>query len=126
MRTDLRPPSPAQRTTARRLPAYGAQLAERVREGFEPAHGIAVWIDARPSLRGICAPLAVFYDTDPAALDWSLCHRRDVFIAKADDAAPDRLQATVAAITAAGPRRMLLLQSRPPYCTLVIPGEGAR
>lgn len=126
MRTDLLPRSPGLRAPSRRLPAYGAQLAERLREGFEPAHGVAVWIDARPSLRGVCAPLAVFADTDPAALDWSVCHRRDVFIAKADEAAPERLQATVAAITAAGPRRLLLLQLRPPYCTLVIPGEGAR
>lgn len=109
-----------------RLPAYGRELAQRLREGFEPAHGIAVWIDSPPSLRGICAPLAVFGDTDPAALDWSQCHRRDVFIAKADRVAAERLQATVGAITAAGPRRLLLLLSRPPYCTLLIPGEGGR
>lgn len=124
--TDLRSRSARRREPARRLPAYGAQLAHRLREGFEPAHGIAVWIDTPPSLHGICAPLAVFADTDPAALDWTQCHRRDVFIAKADAVAPERLQATVAAITAARPRRLLLLQSRPPYCILLIPGEGAR
>lgn len=124
--TDIRSLPARRREPARRLPAYGAQLANQLREGFEPAHGIAVWIDAPPSLRGICAPLAVFADTDPTALDWSQCHRRDVFIAKADAVPADRLQVTVAAITAAQPRRLLLLLSRPPYCTLLIPGEGCR
>ncbi|MBD5805334.1 hypothetical protein AZOA_47870 [Azoarcus sp. Aa7] len=124
--TDFRSHPARRREPARRLPAYGAQLASRLREGFEPAHGIAVWIDTPPSLRGICAPLAVFADTDPAALDWSQCHRRDVFIARADSVTPERLQATVAAITAAKPRRLLLLRASPPFCTLLIPGKGAR
>lgn len=124
--TDIRSNPVRRRAPARRLPAYGARLADRLRDGFEPPHGVAVWIDASPSLRGICAPLAVFADTDPAALDWSLCHRRDVFIVRADAAAADRLRAVVAAITTAQPRRLLLLLEHPPYCYIAISGEGAR
>lgn len=125
-RTDFRSNLARRHAPARRLPAYGARLADRLRDGFEPPHGVAVWIDTAPSLRGICAPLAVFADTDPAALDWSLCHRRDVFVAHADAVAPDRLQAVVAAITDAQPRRLLLLLERPPYCHIAISGEGTR
>lgn len=124
--TDFRSNPARRHAPSRRQPAYGARLADRLRDGFEPPHGVAVWIDTAPSLRGICAPLAVFADTDPAAMDWSLCHRRDVFIVRADTAAPDRLRAVVAAITEAKPRRLLLLLERPPYCHIAIRGEGAR
>lgn len=111
--------------TARRLPAYGRALLDALKSGREPLHGIAAWIDVRPPERGLCAPLAVFADTDPAALDWSLCAGRSVIVPHADRVEPERLTATVCAIRAARPLRLLLLTDRAPGFAFVVSAGAA-
>ena len=108
-----------------RLPAYGRALSEALQARKTPAHGIAIWIDIKPPVTGICAPLAVFPDTDPAALDWSLCKNQSVIVPHADRVERDRLLATVKAIRAARPRRLLLLKDAAPGFELVVSAGGA-
>lgn len=110
--------------TRQKLPAYGRDLQHAIATGKRPRHGAAVWID-RPIVRGICAPLAVFADTDPGALDWTLCRGLDVTVPSADEVQRERLIATVRAIKAARPRRLMLLKSDPPGHEFVVLG-GAR
>lgn len=106
-----------------RLPAYGKALQEALQAHKTPAHGLAVWIDSKPPVTGICAPLAVFSsDTDPAALDWSLCKNQNVIIPHADRVDRDRLLATVRAIRAARPARLLLLKDAAPGFEIVVSG----
>ncbi|WP_123785230.1 hypothetical protein [Pseudazoarcus pumilus] len=89
-----------------RRPAYARQLAATIAAGYEPLHGIAVWLDRRPPDGGIFAHLACFSDTDPAALDWGLCYRRDVIVPCADQCNQARLDRLLAALAAADPRRL--------------------
>ena len=105
-----------------RRPAYARALHDALRRGQEPAHGIAVWIDTRPPERGTCAPLAVFADTDPAALDWSLCRGRSVIVPHADEVAHERLIAVCRAIKAVRPARLLLLKDDAPGFEFVVSG----
>ena len=104
----------------KRMPAYSRALREALMTGKEPQHGIGIYLDEMPPERSIFAPLAVFSDTDPADLDWSICAGRDVTIPRADEADRDRLLATVAAIRAARPRRLLLLKAEPPGFEFVV------
>ena len=106
----------------KRLPAYGRQLATRLASGIEPMHGISVWIDPVRGvpMTGVCAPLAVFPDDNPAMLDWSACRGRDVWIPRADQVERDRLHVVVRAIVAASPRRLILLTRETPGCEFVV------
>lgn len=106
-----------------RLPAYGRALLDALRAGRVPAHGIAVWIDQTPPSAGICAPLAIFQDTDPATLDWGLCHAQTVIVPHADRVQHDRLLATVRKIRKAGPLRLLLLKDSAPGFEIVVSSE---
>lgn len=108
-----------------RLPAYGRQLRAIIAGGKKPRHGVAIWIDRQPE-RGICKPLAVFPDADPAALDWSICQGQDVIVPDADHADRGRLIAVVRAIRAARPRRLLLLKEGHPGFEFVVSAEAAR
>lgn len=87
-------------------PAYSRELAALYRQGLEPLHGIAVYLDRTPPQRPLLARLACFADTDPAALDWSLCRGRDAVVPCADQCDPDRLDRLLDALTAAKPRRL--------------------
>lgn len=111
--------------TRQKLPAYGRHLEHAIATGKRPRHGVAVWIDRMP-VRGICAPLAVFSDTDPGALDWSLCRGMDVIVPHADEVQRERLIAVCRAIKAAAPRRLLLLKQDPPGHEFVVSAEGAK
>jgi hypothetical protein len=106
----------------KRLPAYGRQLATRLQSGIEPKHGISVWIDPthRVPMTGVCAPLAVFPDDNPAMLNWGACRGRDVWIPGADRIERDRLHAVVRAIVAAAPRRLILLTREHPGIEFVV------
>lgn len=110
-------------TAKRRLPAYARKLRELIASGKNPRHGIAVFVDRAP-VHGICKPLAVFPDADPAALDWSICAGLDVTVPFADEVDRDRLQSTVRAIKAAKPRRLMLLKAAPPGFEFVVLGEA--
>lgn len=90
----------------KRRPAYARELAATLAAGLEPLHGIAVYLDRTPPQRPLLARLACFADTDPAALDWSLCRGRDVVVPFADQADPDRLGRLLDALKAARPRRL--------------------
>ena len=109
----------------KRLPAYGRQLLDALNMGREPIHGIAVWIDRPASTGGVCAPLAVFADTDPLTLDWSVCCARSVIVPHANEVVPRRLIATVSAIRAARPLRLLLLKEASPGFEFVVAAGGA-
>lgn len=111
--------------TARRLPAYGRMLLTALKAGREPLHGISVWIDTRPPERGLCAPLSIFVDADPANLDWSVCEGRSIIVPHADQVAHDRLISTVREIRAARPLRLLLLKDNPPGIEFVVVGGAA-
>ena len=104
----------------KRMPAYSRHLCAALKAGKEPLHGIGIYIDRTPPECSIYAPLAVFSDTDPADVDWSICSGRDVIVPRADEADRDRLLATVAAIRAARPRRLLLLKAEPPGFEFVV------
>ena len=84
-----------------------------------------MWIDANPPETGICAPLAVFADTAPGELDWSLCKNQTVIVPHADQVDRDRLLATVRAIRAARPARLLLLKDEAPGFEVVVSGGSA-
>lgn len=111
--------------TRQKLPAYGRNLRQAIVAGKAPRHGVAIWIDRMPA-RGICAPLAVFSDGDPGALDWSLCKNLDVIVPHADEVQRERLTATVRAIKAARPRRLMLLKQDEPGVEFVVVAGGAR
>jgi hypothetical protein len=106
----------------KRLPAYGRQLMTRLASGIEPMHGISVWIDPVRGvpMTGVCAPLAVFPDDNPAMLNWGVCRGRDVWIPGADLVERDRLHAVVRSIVAAAPRRLILLTREHPGCEFVV------
>lgn len=89
-----------------RAPAYSKALREALKDGLEPLHGIAVYLDQRPPEKPLCAPLACFHDTEPDQLDWSLCASRDVHVANAGICDPARLMRLVGAIKAVKPRRL--------------------
>lgn len=102
-----------------KLPAYGRDLRQLLAAGQAPRHGVAVFVD-RPVERGIFTPLAVFADADPATLDWSLCRGLDVVVPHADQVPHSRLIATIKAVVAADPRRLLLLKKDEPGFEFVV------
>lgn len=107
-----------------RQPAYAKALQDAIRRGQEPVHGIAVWLDQAPPERPLFAPLACFSDTDPAAVDWSLCRGRDCVVPMADRCAAERLRALVLALQAAQPRRLQLWHSRGAAVRFVVTAEA--
>ncbi|MCL1861498.1 MAG: hypothetical protein FWG52_08225 [Proteobacteria bacterium] len=111
----------------KRLPAYGQALRKALDDGREPLHGIGVWIDRAPPEHSILVPLAVFRDTEPECLDWSLCCGRDVLIPHADSVAEPRLKAVCHAIRDAGPRRLILSVDHPfPHFEFVVSVNGGK
>jgi len=108
----------------KRLPAYGRDLLEHRKAGREPYHGIALWIDRKPPQNGVCAPLAIFSDTQPDELDWSLCEGRSVLIPHSDEVDPDRLLAIINEVVKADPSRLILLKEAPPAFEIVYSREA--
>lgn len=98
----------------KRLPAYGRELQENIRAGREPYHGISVWIDRQASRKGVCAPLAIFSDTQPNELDWSLCKGRSVLIPHSDEVDAGRLIEVINEIVKEYPARVILFRESPP------------
>ena len=90
----------------KRRPAYARHLEAVLASGHEPVHGIAIWLDSAPPSRPLFAALACFCDTDPTAIDWSLCTDRDVVIPQADQCDPNRLELLLIAIQCVRPRRL--------------------
>ena len=113
------------RTAGKRLPAYGRQLLEALKSGREPFHGISLWIDREASLNGVCAPLGLFRDADPAMVDWSLCRNRSVMIPHAEKVDPDRLSATIAELKKYDPERVITFSENPPSFEIVFSRELA-
>lgn len=107
----------------KRLPAYGRDLLAHRRAGREPYHGITLWIDRKPPANGLCAPLAIFSDTQPDELDWSLCEGRSVLIPHSDEVDPDRLLAVINEVVKADPSRLILLKEAPPAFDIVYSRE---
>lgn len=93
-----------------RSPAYARALLAHIASG-RPANTILVFIDQSPNLRAPWPALAVFADTDPASLDWSLVRNRGVIVARADRVERPRLAATLAAIARAAPAHLMALAS---------------
>ena len=108
----------------KRLPAYGRDLLDHRKAGREPYHGIALWIDRKPPQNGVCAPLAIFSDTQPHELDWSLCEARSVLIPHSDEVDPDRLLAVINEVVKADPSRLILLKEAPPAFEIVYSREA--
>lgn len=108
----------------KRLPAYGRAMLDALNAGRAPTHGVAVWIDRPAPPASVCAPLAVFSDTDPGALDWSMCRGQSVIVPHADEVERGRLLATVRAIRAARPLRLLLLKEDAPGFEFVVSAGG--
>lgn len=105
-----------------RRPAYARSLAAILADGNDPLD-VLVFIDRTPPNKAVRPVLAVFHDADPASLDWSLIAGLDVLVPDADKPRRARLRATVQAIIAAAPRRLVLLMQRPPFAEhLVISG----
>lgn len=107
----------------KRLPAYGRDLLAHRRAGREPYHGITLWIDRKPPANGLFAPLAIFSDTQPHELDWSLCKDRSLLIPHSDEVDPDRLLAVINEVVKADPSRLILLKEAPPAFEIVYSRE---
>lgn len=98
-------------TTRSRQPAYSRALRDALQAGRVPKHGIAVFLDDRPPARSAFVCIACFDDSDPLALDWSICRNLDVIVPNSDRADHERLQRLIQALEKARPRRLQLWKS---------------
>lgn len=112
--------------TRRRQPAYARVLRDALQAGRVPRHGVAVFLDDRLPARSAFVCIACFSDSDPLALDWSVCRNLDVIIPNSDRADHDRLQRLIQALEKVRPRRLQLWKSDGSVPEFLVLGEVAR